>query len=267
MIIDGKKIAGEILAATRVRVAALGRAPVVRAITVSPNAATESYLRIKSARAEDAGMHLEVISLPHSATTEDVILALGGDATIVQLPLPPSIDTTTVLNSIPITQDADVLSRVARALFEQGDSAIFPPVVAAVKEILMRANVSAKDKKAVVIGKGWLVGEPVATWLTQQGAKVTTFTKESVDLAGTLLDADIIVSGAGVGHLIQPSMIKQGVVLIDAGTSESGGALVGDADPDCANTASVFTPVPGGVGPIAVACLFANVAELLTKGK
>ena len=94
------------------------------------------------------------------------------------------------------------------------------------------------------------------------GAEVSVVTKESGDLS-LLTDADIVISGAGVPGLIRPEHLKEGVVLIDAGTSESGGAIVGDADPACAEVASVFTPVPGGVGPVAVACLFRNVAALL----
>lgn len=270
MSIDGKAIAAEILAATKGEVAALGRTPVVRAITVAPNAATESYLSIKTARASDAGMTLDIVRLPDVATTDDVVKAVqapGADAVIVQLPLPASLDTKTILDAIPQEKDADVLSGVSRAAFDDGVMGAFlPPVVEAVKEILEYVEVEVRDTKAVVIGKGWLVGEPVAAWLTQRGAQVSVLTRESGDLESALRDADIIVSGAGQAHLIKSSMIKDGVVLIDAGTSESGGALAGDADPACADVASVFTPVPGGVGPIAVACLFRNVADLLTKG-
>jgi methylenetetrahydrofolate dehydrogenase (NADP+)/methenyltetrahydrofolate cyclohydrolase len=266
MIINGKEIADEILAATRTRVAALSRKPCVRAVVVAPNAATESYLKIKSARAADAGMELEIVRLPDSATTEDVINAVGeegADAVIVQLPLPSAIDTTKVLNAIPQEKDADVLSFAARDAYESmQDDVLFPPVAEAVREICMRAHIEVKDMHAVVIGLGWLVGAPVVKWLTFMEARVAVYTKED-DLAGKLKEADIIISGAGVPRLIQPDMIKPGVVLIDAGTSESDGALAGDADPACAEVASVFTPVPGGVGPIAVACLFRNVATLL----
>ena len=114
----------------------------------------------------------------------------------------------------------------------------------------------------MVVGKGFLVGAPVAAWLTGQGADVSVLTSKSGDLAATLGNADIIISGAGSPHLIKPEMLKQGVVLIDAGTSESDGILAGDADPACADTCSLFTPVPGGVGPLAVACLFENAVTL-----
>ncbi len=270
MIIDGKQIAAEILAATKEKVAALSRVPVVRAITVSPNAATDSYLRIKSARASDAGMTLEVMRLPETATTADIIAAVGqegADAVIVQLPLPERVDTQTVLNAIPKSKDADVLAENSRSATD----ALLPPVALAAREILERTHVDLRGTEAVVIGKGWLVGDPVAHWLQSAGAKVSVVTKESSDFS-VLKTAYVIVSGAGSPHLIKPEMLKEGVVLIDAGTSESDGALAGsdgalagDADPACATVASVFTPVPGGVGPIAVACLFQNVGSLLTK--
>jgi methylenetetrahydrofolate dehydrogenase (NADP+)/methenyltetrahydrofolate cyclohydrolase len=138
--------------------------------------------------------------------------------------------------------------------------------VAAVKEVLERSNVMPAGKTAVVVGKGWLVGEPVATWLSAQGAQVTSITREAGDLS-SLLGADIIVSGAGSPGLIRPEHLSPGVTLIDAGTAESGGAIVGDADPACATVASVFTPVPGGVGPMAVACLFRNAAILAKRNR
>jgi methylenetetrahydrofolate dehydrogenase (NADP+)/methenyltetrahydrofolate cyclohydrolase len=269
MIVNGKQIADEILAATKTDIASLGRVPVVRAVTVSPNAATESYLRIKAARAADAGMTLDVIRLPDTATTDDLVAAVrneGADAVIVQLPLPASIDTSAALNAIPQEKDADVLSVAARDAYDARTSdAIFPPVAEAVKEICARTGFNPDGKRAVVIGLGWLVGAPVVRWLSFSGAEVTVLTREETDLSSRLILADIIVAGAGQAHLVKPDMIKRGVVLIDAGTSESDGSLAGDADPACAEKASVFTPVPGGVGPIAVACLFRNVARLLTK--
>jgi len=265
MVIDGRAIATEIVSRTRAQIAARGTTPVVRAITIAPTPATESYLRIKSRKAQEAGMELVVEELPDTATTDDVIAAVkasGADAVIVQLPLPASIATESVLEAIPASQDADCLSRASR---EEG-APLVPPVAAAVAEICARAGVALADKRAVVVGSGWLVGAPVATYLRAQGAVVTVATRETENLETLLQEADVIVSGAGVAGLITPEHIRDGVVLIDAGTSESNGALRGDISPACAEKASVFTPVPGGVGPIAVACLFENVA-ILTLGK
>jgi methylenetetrahydrofolate dehydrogenase (NADP+) / methenyltetrahydrofolate cyclohydrolase len=260
MVIDGKEIAGEILARTKARAEALGKRPFVVALVASETPATQSYLKIKAARAADAGCDFEVRTYP--ADYDDA------DAVIIQLPLPEGIDVQAACDAIPVEKDADVLSTRSRAKFAGGGpDTLLPPVVAAVKEVLERGGVGVAGKNAVVIGAGFLVGAPVATWLTQQGALVRVFTTTSSpeDMSVALRAADVIVSGAGSPHLIKPEMIKEGVALIDAATSESNGVIVGDADPACADKCSLFTPVPGGIGPIAVACLFENAVRLIEK--
>lgn len=269
-LIDGRAVAHEILAEARQAVSSFGRTPRVHAIVVQPTPATESYLRIKSAKAQEAGMALEVVRLPDTADEGALAKASAdsrADALIVQLPLPEGIDEHAVLDALPLEKDADVLSAAAYARFLSGDpEALMPPVVGAVIEVLLRAEMTIAGKRAFVVGEGRLVGQPVAAWISGEDANVTTTTRETfVDNLEALKAADIVISGAGAPHLIKPSMLKKGVVVIDAGTSESGGAIVGDFDPACADVASVFTPVPGGVGPIAVACLFKNVAQLLSK--
>jgi len=255
MIVDGRMIATEVRARAKARAQMLARQPKVVALVASDTPATRSYLAMKAKRAEDAGCMFETRALGASFA--------DADAAIVQLPVPAGVNQKEVCDAIPVSKDADVLSNPAREKFEKGDAdALLPPVVGAIRKILEFENVEIAGKKAVVIGDGWLVGKPVATWLAQQGAKVKVITLESGDLTAALRAADIIVSGAGSPHLIKPEMLTQGVVLIDAGTSESGGAIVGDADPSCAPKCSVFTPVPGGVGPLAVACLFENAVTL-----
>lgn len=269
-IIDGRAITSAILASVKADVAKLKKPPVVCAIAMRPSAATRSYLLTKSARAEEAGMKLKVVEVPEDGTTEDVLRAIESahaDALLVQLPLPDRIDRARVLAAIPLQKDADVLSHVAYERFDsEAPGALMPPVAAAVREILRSVHVDPKGKKVAVVGNGTLVGRPSAVWFMHQGARVTVVTRERTgDLPSVLADADIVVSGAGSPGLIKKEMLKKGVVLIDAGTSESGGQVVGDMAPDCKDVASVFTPVPGGVGPIAVAMLFKNVAKLLEK--
>lgn len=265
MIVDGRQLATDILREVREQVS---RTIVVRAIVIAPSPATESYLSIKSARAEEAGMHLEVIRLDAHADPDEIkewITSAGCDAVIVQLPLPHHFDTRALLDAIPVARDADVLSSSAYEAFAKNTpGALMPPVVCAAKEILSRAGINPAGKRAVVVGQGRLVGEPAAAWLRNAGAEVSVITREAGDLA-TLKDAEIIISGAGSPALIKPEHLTPGVALIDAGTSESDGALVGDADPACLTVAGVFTPVPGGVGPLAVACLFRNVAALVAS--
>lgn len=265
MIVDGRALAREVLARAKARAEKLARQPKVVALAASDTPATRSYLAVKAKRAEDAGCVFETRAL--GAAFADA------DAAIVQLPVPVGTNQKEVCDAIPLGKDADVLSSDARAKFERGEpDALLPPVVSAVRTILAFGNAEVAGKKAVIIGDGWLVGNPCAVWLRQQGADVTVLTKESGDFLNSALPAgrqvraaDIIVSGAGSPHLIKPDMLKSGVVLIDAGTSESGGTIVGDADPACAEVCSIFTPVPGGVGPLAVACLFDNAVTLAER--
>ena len=269
MIIDGRKMAHEVLARAKTRATALDKAPHILAIVASETPATKSYLAIKTKRAEDAGCVLLVRQFPETVSIEELqstITASDADAIIVQLPLPAGIDAQAVCDTIPLEKDADVLSDVARQKFARGDAdACVPPVVGAIAEIFRIHTIEPKEKKAVVIGRGFLVGAPAALWLAQQGAQVTVANRSTQDFSDILRDADIIVSGAGAPHLITPDMLKRGVVLIDAGTSESGGEVVGDADPACAAKCSIFTPVPGGIGPLAVAKLFENAVTLAER--
>lgn len=262
MIVDGRAMAQDILKEVRENSAALESVPMIRAVTVSPTPVTRSYLRAKTRAAEAAGMQFEVIELPIDSRTEDFIdavLAPGADAVIVQLPLPMHIDERRVLAAIPLKKDADALTQESR---ESGTPV--QPVAVAVEEIFLRSGISIEGKQVVVIGKGRLVGEPVAARLASLGAEVTAYDEHTFS-PEVLATADIVVSGAGVPHLVQPEMLKDGVVLIDGGTSEENGAIAGDIDPSCAIKASVYTPVPGGVGPLAVACLMRNVLSLVQK--
>lgn len=268
MIIDGRAIAQDILHSLKGTID--GKEPLtMRAIVIEPTAATASYLRAKERAAEVAGITFEAMELPANATTEDVIDAVHApraDAVIVQLPLPDTINTELVLAAIPPGKDADALTPAARS-----SGIPVPPVAAAIEELLVRSGVVITGKRVAVIGKGRLVGLPTAARLALLGAHVSTYDVNDFD-PSVLNDADIIVSGAGVPHLVKPEMVKDGVVLIDAGTSEApqdesgkGSRLVGDVDPAAAERASLYTPVPGGVGPVTVACLMRNVAQLATK--
>ena len=240
VIIDGKHIAEEIL---------LGLGDSLRGrrlgIVVSPgDPATESYVKIKTKVAQRLGVEVQ------RGLLSDLVALC--DAVLVQMPHP---DAEKLLPQIPPHLDIDALGLAPR---------VEAPVVLAVKEVLRREGVGIANKKAVVVGEGLLVGKPVAEMLRAMEARVSVVTLESGSLA-ELKDADIIVSGTGSPHLIKPDMLKRGVVLIDAGTAESNGKIAGDADPSCAEVASVFTPVPGGIGPITVAMLFKNLATLIQK--
>ncbi len=269
MIVDGRQLAREVLERARERAVRLAAPPVVQAFVANETAATRSYLSIKKRRASEAGCALVVEHFPETVTTEELCVAVRAayaDAVLVQLPLPATLDTQRICNAISLGKDADVLSAPARDLFSKGEvGALLPPVVSAVEKILAHALVTVQGAAVVVVGEGFLVGKPVAEWFRQKGARVQVATRETNNLSEMLRSAEIVVSGAGVPNLITSDFLKDGVVLIDAGTAESSGKVVGDASPDCAEKAAVFTPVPGGMGPLAVACLFENAVLLAER--
>ncbi|HVV15170.1 MAG TPA: bifunctional 5,10-methylenetetrahydrofolate dehydrogenase/5,10-methenyltetrahydrofolate cyclohydrolase [Candidatus Paceibacterota bacterium] len=240
MIVDGKKIAEEILAdiGDSLRGRKLG------IVMGSSDPATESFIRIKSKVAARLG-----VKVVHGEFSK---LLTSCDGIIVQLPIANSDE---LLAQLPADKDVDALGHAPSVL---------PPVAGAVAEVLMRQGVDVVGKKIVVVGAGRLVGRPAAEMLKEMGGEVTVVTTNSGSLE-ELKTADVVVLGAGDPGFIKPEMLKQGVVLIDAGTSESSGKLAGDADPACADIASIFTPVPGGIGPIAVAMIFKNLLALVQK--
>lgn len=263
MIVDGKAIKEEMGKELARRIALLGWSPKLVVLEVKGDFASEKFVALKESFAKQIGVTFDKHSFPLAITTEqfvETVKAVSADPTVhgivVQLPLPEHIDTNAVLAAIHPTKDVDALGSTPR---------VMPPVAGAVAEILVRQGVTPKGKRAVVVGYGRLVGKPVAQWLVDQGAHIHVVDKDTPDAAGFTKSADIIVSGAGVPGLLKPDMVTPGVALIDAGTSESAGKLVGDIDPLCAEKASLFTPVPGGVGPVTVAVLFKNLLDLIAR--
>lgn len=265
MILDGRALAAEILDEVGQRAIARGKLPKLAIVVANETPAMRSYLAAKSRAARQAGCAFEVIELPESASAIELRLAIDSveaDAVVLQLPLADDAIAKEACDGIPPERDADVLSTTARMRFEADEAdALVPPVAGALAAVLERHGINPEGKRAVVLGDGWLVGKPCATWLTHQGADVFHLKSTGSGMSELRL-ADIIVSGLGSPHFIQPEMIKEGCALIDAGTSELGGKLAGDADPACAAKCELFTPCPGGVGPVAVAKLFENVLML-----
>ncbi|MEK7126255.1 MAG: tetrahydrofolate dehydrogenase/cyclohydrolase catalytic domain-containing protein, partial [Patescibacteria group bacterium] len=183
MIIDGRALAKEILARAKTRAAKLARPPLVVALTESDTPVTHSYLAVKTKCATDAGCIFEVKHINKLLRPLEIVdMARTADALIIQLPLPKEMDTKEMCDAIPVGKDADVLSSAARARFEMMDlrnPSLLPPVVGAVKKILEYGKVNVEGKSAVVIGDGWLVGNPCAKWLAQQGAEVEIITLET----------------------------------------------------------------------------------------
>ncbi len=265
MIIDGKKIAEERVAAMRSFVVAEGIAPLLVAIVIAPEAPTRQFLRIKSKVAAQIGITMETIELPEQALEQEVEAAFKSahqraDGIVFQLPFPASVSMGELFANLPSDLDPDCLGAAAGTLLQHGEHIILPPVVSAIAHLCRIHGISLQGRRAVVVGQGRLVGAPASLWLERQGAEVVRLTR--ADSLDAVREADILVLGAGAPGLLTPEMIKEGVVVFDAGTSEEGGKVVGDADPSCASKASLFTPVPGGIGPIAVSMIFENLLIL-----
>ncbi len=261
MIVDGKAIAQAIVEEVREGLAAFSRPLTLGVLFASPDFATQKFIAIKEKRAKELGIEIIKKELALDANTEMALDALEGlagetDGLLVQLPLISSIDTQTLLRAIPPQKDVDALGPNALLL---------SPVVGALEAILIHHGVDPKGKEVVVVGQGRLVGAPAALWLKDRGAAVATL-QSGDDVGEKTKTADIIVLGVGKPGLLKEDMIKEGAIILDAGTSESSGKLAGDADPACADKASLFTPVPGGVGPISVAMIFKNLLTLARRG-
>lgn len=267
MIINGTTLAQEIKDQLALELVALPHPPALGFVRSGDDLVAKKFVGMKARTAAELGISVVEVLLPKGADTDAALLAVTEvaaktDGVIVQMPLAPNIDADRILQSVPIEKDVD-------AMGERSGTLVLTPVVGAIAHIL---NVSCgeffvKGKKAVIVGQGKLVGAPAAAWLKAQGAEVSVVTRGSGDLAEQLKTADIVVLGAGVPGMVTPEMLKPGVVLLDAGTSEEGGALKGDADPGCAEVASLFTPVPGGIGPVAVAMIFKNLLALTKSNK
>lgn len=262
MIVDGRLIANRIYKIVHELVVARGVSPRLGIITCVPNFETQKYLELKKRKAAEAGIVTEVVVLGETVNTDVVLTALDElvlrtDGIVVQLPLPPSVDLETIMQHIPASHDADVLN--------PNTTAVYSPVVGAIQEIFRTYSIGPHGKYVTIIGSGRLVGIPASQWFQSQGAYVSVVTKDTMDIAHYTKNADIIVCGAGVPNLLTTDMVKEGVIVLDAGTSEEGGILKGDVDPLVALKASLFTPVPGGIGPITIAVLLRNVVELAEK--
>ena len=257
--VKGQEIARKILDELQSQVAALSSKPLFVDLLIGDDPVSRSYVNIKKKRAEEIGLEFKLAQMPASASTAQVLAGLQEIQTekklaglIIQLPLPSHLNQSTILAAIEPQFDVDGLT---------DKSKFVPPTAAAVLAVLDSLNLELSQKKILVIGQGELVGKPVTFLLRQRGLTVET-ADDSTNLKSIAPNADIIISGTGQPKLITSDLIKPDAILIDCGTAESGGGIVGDVDLESVrDKASIVSPVPGGVGPITVAKLLANVVE------
>jgi methylenetetrahydrofolate dehydrogenase (NADP+)/methenyltetrahydrofolate cyclohydrolase len=270
-IIDGKALASKVRADVALGVAELGRsrgrAPGLAVVLVGDDPASQIYVRNKDRAAREAGIAARTHALD-AATTEEALLDLVRalnvddevDGILVQLPLPRPIRPDRVIAAIDPAKDVDGLHPVNQGRLLSGEPGLRPCTPRGILRLLDHAGAELKGARAVVVGRSVLVGKPVALLLLERHATVTLCHSRTADLAAEVGRAEVLVVAAGRPGLVRGEWVREGAVVVDVGTNRlPDGKLVGDVDFEAASArARAITPVPGGVGPMTIACLLEN---------
>jgi methylenetetrahydrofolate dehydrogenase (NADP+)/methenyltetrahydrofolate cyclohydrolase len=278
-LLDGKAVANQIQAETKARVESFstenGTPPVLAAILVGDDNASQIYVRNKQRACAHVGIGSQLYRIPGDVSTNDIvelIKNLNRDASVngilVQLPLPDSIDTQQVLDSIDPLKDVDAFHPHNVGLISQGRPRFLPCTPHGIVQLLYRNVIATSSKHVCVIGRSDIVGKPMAMMLAQRdsglgpemaNATVTLCHSRTQNLDQITVTADILVTAIGRPHFVSARMVKPGATVIDVGINRTEDGLVGDVDfEDVQRTAAYITPVPGGVGPLTVTMLLEN---------
>jgi methylenetetrahydrofolate dehydrogenase (NADP+)/methenyltetrahydrofolate cyclohydrolase len=263
----GKPLAERIRAEVAEEVRRIGRIGLVT-VLVGDDPASDIYIRLKHKAAVEAGFETIDLRLP-AETTEEALLAqlaeLNGsddvDAILVQLPLPGHIDEDRIIRAVTPAKDVDGFHPLNAGELYLGRPAIVSATPRGVMALLAEHRIELDGTRVVVIGRSPIVGKPVSMLLQQANATVTLCHSHTRDLARHTLDAEVLVVAAGVPGLVLPDMVELGSVVVDVGMNRTEAGLVGDVDPGAAEVAAFMTPVPGGVGPMTIACLLENAVQ------
>ena len=278
-IIDGKQISASIKEAVAAQVATFpekyGRVPHLTVIRVGEDPASVVYVRNKAKACEDCGIRNTTIVLPEETTEEallEQIQTLNADASVdgilVQLPLPRHISEARVIETIAREKDVDGFHPLNVAGLWQKTPHMSPCTPSGIMKLLEAIGIDPKGKRAVVIGRSNIVGLPVAKMLLDANATVTLCHTRTVNLPEVTRQAEILKVAAGRAKMVGADMVADGAVVIDVGMDRDPetGQLCGDVDFDAvAPKASAITPVPGGVGPMTIACLMENTVECFLR--
>src|SRR2546421_3007647 len=284
------EIGGEDAAGVRLRAAA-GVRPGLAVIPVGNNPASEIYVRGKIKSSEEVGIYSERLTPAENITTDELlelVLELNHreeiDGILVQLPLPPQVDSKKILMAVDPAKDVDGFHPVNVGFLSTQRSGLVPCTPAGIIEILKRSGIPIAGQEAVVVGRSDIVGKPVAMLLINGNATVTVCHSKTRDLPGVCRRADILLAAIGKSGLITRDFVKPGAAVIDVGTNKvtdraeferlfagnakreesfrlKGSILVGDVHPEVAEVAGAITPVPGGVGPLTIAMLMSNTVK------
>jgi methylenetetrahydrofolate dehydrogenase (NADP+) / methenyltetrahydrofolate cyclohydrolase len=293
-ILDGNKIASEIRAEVAAEANALtasGLRPGLAVVLVGHNPASEIYVRGKVKSSEEVGLYSEKHTPPESATTEQLLALVNDlnrrdeiDGILVQLPLPPQVDSKRILLAVDPAKDVDGFHPMNVGFLSTQRPGLVPCTPNGVMEILRRSGIPIAGKEAVVVGRSDIVGKPMAMLLLNANATVTVCHSKTRDLPAVCRRADILVAAIGRAGMITRDFVKPGATVIDVGMNKitdrsefekyfkgnekrevafakNGSTLIGDVDPAVIEVAGAFTPVPGGVGPLTIAVLMSNTVR------
>jgi methylenetetrahydrofolate dehydrogenase (NADP+)/methenyltetrahydrofolate cyclohydrolase len=293
-ILDGAAIAAAIKqeVAEEVRaLAARGIKPGLAAVLVGDVAASQIYVRSKVQACAELGLYSDLVTPPDTVTTEEMLSLVAQlnarddiDGILIQLPLPPQVDSKALLDAVDPAKDVDGFHPVNAGRLLAGRPALVPCTPAGVIEILKRSDISIAGQHAVVVGRSDIVGKPVAMLLLNQNATVTICHSKTRNLGEMTRQADILVAAIGRPGFITPEMVTPGATLVDVGINrlttreefdrffksnakreaafaKRGSVVVGDIDPRAFELAGAYTPVPGGVGLLTIAMLMSNTVR------
>ena len=272
-IIDGKAIAGTVIANIRAQVKALAVPLHLAAVCVGTDATLHAFVKLKQKAAQAAGITFSsyFFDEPNEAEVIKTLDYLAQDETVhgifVELPLPTDWNRERVLAHIPVIKDVDVISPEGEQKFYADTNPILPPAVKALEYALSECDLDLTKTTAAIVGQGQLIGRPVAHWLRCQGMQVTSVDVTTPNPEKITAQADLVIAGAGSPGLILSDWIREGAIIIDYGYGrDASGAITGDVDfASVSKKTSFITPVPGGMGPLVIAAVLENLVTLASK--
>ena len=277
MIIDGKKIAAELREELKKKIiefkATYKSVPGLTVILIGEDPASKIYVKNKEKYAKDIGINSEVIKYPDSVDEKTVlekISELNKDKKIsgilVQLPLPKHINKKKIIDAILPDKDVDGFHPVNVGNLSSGYESKVPCTPLGCYLLLRKVEKDLKGKHAVIIGRSNLNGKPMAQLLLKENCTVTITHSKTKDLKNECKRADIIIAAVGQPKLVKGDWVKKGAIVIDVGINKTANGLEGDVDfKEVSKVAKAITPVPGGVGPMTIACLLSNTIECFKK--
>lgn len=272
ILLDGKKLAAEQHVKLKLEVAKLKRKKITPGLAIIMVGATPDsriYVEKKRQLCHKLGINFWLKDFSGGVSETEVLQAIGAfnrdkqvHGVIVQLPVPKKFDAVKLINTIHPLKDVDGLCAENLGLLELGQPRFIPATALGIWQLIEKYHITLKGKDVTVVGFGKVAGMPISILLANLKSSVTILNESTKDLKHKTILADILITAAGVPHLIKGAMVKQGAVVIDAGINKLGKHWVGDVDfIAVAKRASHITPVPGGVGPLTVSALINNVIQ------